>query len=545
MLPPRRVESNEGYFELIEGSSAAPKPVNSITGSNDSSFTQTGTGFGTVGEMGDILMFTTRNSNRPFTGSFQPSTTTSASTIQSETAEVAWFVRGHNLYRRVLLVAPGASLNASASGFYKQNDISVHLQGSNVVPNTLGDLTRRECRFGHDANAWPYKCNWGVAGLPTLRDNTAPGATPTTYATTGGTADYWNESQPFIWLSNANSATGSFGDGTCTRVDDIILTNVIGFDVKVWDPGALAYVDLRDRFEQFAELPRRGHVRHEQHEYQEHSPAPMESCPPVKHHCRITIASRPVMRARPPACPTKFDRGRASTALTSTGRGNCGRTRGRDHRAAVFRSAAGDSGQDSRLRARQPNGPRGDRDRGLLAEVGGGRKGGGRKESASVRPRPLHPLSFLLLPNPQSLIPCRQPALGVQGGHAAAAGGGDGLAIIVVGHVAGGKHALDAGGGPRPAWSSGCISSSVSSSLPFRKAVLGVWPMARKKPVISSVQVGLADGALQADAGHAVLVVAQHFGRRVRFQRISIFGLSMARSAMIFDARSWSRRWTR
>ena len=247
MLPPRRVESNEGYFELIEGSSAAPKPVNSITGSNnDSSFTQTGTGFGTVGEMGDILMFTTRNSNRPFTGSFQPSTTTSASTIQSETAEVAWFVRGHNLYRRVLLVAPGVTLTLpSASGFYKQNDISVHLQGSNVVPNTLGDLTRRECRFGHDANAWPYKCNWGVAGLPTLRDNTAPGATPTTYATTGGTADYWNQSQPFIWLSNANSATGSFGDGTCTRVDDIILTNVIGFDVKVWDPGALAYVDSR------------------------------------------------------------------------------------------------------------------------------------------------------------------------------------------------------------------------------------------------------------------------------------------------------------
>ena len=37
-----------------------------------------------------------------------------------------------------------------------------------------------------------------------------------------------------------------------------------------------------------------------------------------------------------------------------------------------------------------------------------------------------------------------EPAFGVERGHAAAAGGGDGLAIIVVGHVAGGEHAFDA-----------------------------------------------------------------------------------------------------
>src|SRR5206468_2807902 len=40
-----------------------------------------------------------------------------------------------------------------------------------------------------------------------------------------------------------------------------------------------------------------------------------------------------------------------------------------------------------------------------------------------------------------------EPALGVQGGHAAGAGGGDGLAVVVVGDVAGGEDAFDAGPG--------------------------------------------------------------------------------------------------
>ena len=38
----------------------------------------------------------------------------------------------------------------------------------------------------------------------------------------------------------------------------------------------------------------------------------------------------------------------------------------------------------------------------------------------------------------------REPALGIERGHAAGAGGGDGLAVVVVGHVAGGEYAFDA-----------------------------------------------------------------------------------------------------
>src|SRR5262245_39229173 len=44
---------------------------------------------------------------------------------------------------------------------------------------------------------------------------------------------------------------------------------------------------------------------------------------------------------------------------------------------------------------------------------------------------------------------CRQPAFGVERRHAAGAGRGDGLAVIIVGHVAGGKHALHAGLGAK------------------------------------------------------------------------------------------------
>ena len=40
-----------------------------------------------------------------------------------------------------------------------------------------------------------------------------------------------------------------------------------------------------------------------------------------------------------------------------------------------------------------------------------------------------------------------EPALGVDGGHAAGAGGGDGLAVDVVLDVAAGEDAVDVGGG--------------------------------------------------------------------------------------------------
>ena len=100
MNPPRKPENNEGYFEYIEG------PVTQATRHEQLRCRQQRrikTSDTTVGDFDDILMFTTRSTGRPFVGRWYNSTD-QQETIQSDVAEVAWFVRGRTLYRRVLLV---------------------------------------------------------------------------------------------------------------------------------------------------------------------------------------------------------------------------------------------------------------------------------------------------------------------------------------------------------------------------------------------------------------------------------------------------------
>ena len=91
MDPPRKPETNEGYFEYIEGpvgvvAGALPQAINSDMAGNpvDS----------TVGDFDDVLMFTTRSTGRPFVGR------NGATTVQSDYAEVAWFVRRARYLRR-------------------------------------------------------------------------------------------------------------------------------------------------------------------------------------------------------------------------------------------------------------------------------------------------------------------------------------------------------------------------------------------------------------------------------------------------------------
>jgi len=174
-----RPENNLGYFEYIEGPKVGPVNVADDTGAAEPM----------TGDSDDVLMFTTRSTGRPFVGR------SGTGTIQSDVAEVAWFVRGHKLYRRVLLVAPGAGVSGTDC------DVSVNSLGDTPVANTLGDLTKRECRF------------------PITRIATFPFAVP----------------GPLPTLSETNQ----------TRFDDVILTNVIGFDVKYYDDtNTKTYSDL-------------------------------------------------------------------------------------------------------------------------------------------------------------------------------------------------------------------------------------------------------------------------------------------------------------
>jgi type II secretory pathway component PulJ len=256
MLPPRRPEAAEGYFEYIEGATLDPAPVDSLNG---------GILDNTAGQRGDILMFTTRNSSRPFVGRgtlINSSGAIAPRTLESDVAEVAWFLRGRTLHRRVLLVAPGAispTNPPSPAGFYAYNDVSVRFDATlgRLVGNTLADLTKRENRFAHPTDAFPFDVRrWGQLGLPTLREcSSAQGSKPWAAGMMVPPApnalprltnvDLWRNNDPGAalascnWLPDDALFQAGYVDKDGTRVaEDVVLTNVIGFDVKAWDSGA-------------------------------------------------------------------------------------------------------------------------------------------------------------------------------------------------------------------------------------------------------------------------------------------------------------------
>jgi hypothetical protein len=183
-------EADAGYFEYIEG------PRNDQSAANGTSDLQADTD--------DVLLFTTRAMGDPFTCPVP-----GGGTAESRYAELAWFcgpmvtqpVPGltmHNLYRRQLLVGavPGAAGFATAASFTSGTALPFSTRvgtDGRTRPNSLGDLTKREHRFLHAAAA-PYR----------FLDATATGATLT-------------------------------GD---QEGDDIVLTNVIAFDVRAYDPQA-------------------------------------------------------------------------------------------------------------------------------------------------------------------------------------------------------------------------------------------------------------------------------------------------------------------
>jgi hypothetical protein len=219
LTPPLRPESDAGYFELIEG----PIQDGLATSVSGTLIMQSGTAVWASGttsllaDTDDVLLFTTRSPAGPFEGNYN------GAQIESSTAEVAWFCRPsaiqpvagvqlQTLYRRQLLVvgyvgaAPfyvaGSSTNNQVIGtlpaIYGTYDISLRSDptvAGALVPNTLGDLTTRENRFFHG---------------------------PT-----------WSAAFPNSWVNVTF-------DGTTREGEDVVLTNVIAFDVRVFDPDAVA-----------------------------------------------------------------------------------------------------------------------------------------------------------------------------------------------------------------------------------------------------------------------------------------------------------------
>jgi prepilin-type N-terminal cleavage/methylation domain-containing protein len=235
LVPWTTPESNEGYFELIEGPQR-DATLAIVSGSTTANL---------EGDTDDMLLFTTRSLGGPFVGRYGPTTSGTITTIESMTAEVAWFCREaasqpiqstklYNLHRRQLVVMGYVGSGTFATGTNSISRGSLIVGGTNstplydlslrltnaitngstdayastfvAFPNTLGDLTKRENRFL-------------LGGTTALRSGTFP------YSLLSDTTGRMYSNITF--------------DDTSRAWEEVILTNVIGFDVRVFDPAAV------------------------------------------------------------------------------------------------------------------------------------------------------------------------------------------------------------------------------------------------------------------------------------------------------------------
>lgn len=275
------LSSGQGYFEIYEGpfwdmglgDGAAAAP----TVPRDQPFF-TNTAFG---DFDDVLMFTVRSQGEPFIAQV-PITFLPSGKVQSNVAEILWFTRWDDrngdqqpdpgevtLHRRALLVLPelntthtdglpiltlGAGL--TSGDFYNTFDISVGYRpgldasGSSTwirFANSLENLSLRENRTAHripeqEPVAQPNLNFPFLLSRALLRPR--------------GTVLTSPESPP-LWgvptvNDDGNTATddfreaGTFGSDDLTAIapgvlgnafgSDVILSNLLAFDVKVYDP---------------------------------------------------------------------------------------------------------------------------------------------------------------------------------------------------------------------------------------------------------------------------------------------------------------------
>ncbi len=222
-MPPLDPAQNNGYVEIIEGPIG---PVYLPTTTNQARFAGTnappvsGTPYQIIGttdvahypldesfeDVDDILMLTTASPTGNFFGDWTDLVAGTDTVQASPHAEVCWFLRGTTLFRRQLLIVPGlgsvenndlrnnyltsASTMYGARSFYRQFDLSMRQEGGvydaqqpapgssgavvtgiaaapNGVPvihsNSLGDLTKRENRYGHQPFRYPHDARfWGA-----------------------------------------------------------------------------------------------------------------------------------------------------------------------------------------------------------------------------------------------------------------------------------------------------------------------------------------------------------------------------------------------
>jgi prepilin-type N-terminal cleavage/methylation domain-containing protein len=205
--PPIDLSRGAGYFEYLEGP-ASDKDINKdgITDATRPSFANFDT---RLGDRDDVLMFTARSEGAPFVGRIP------GGTIESQVAEIIYWLAAvdlngdnvaqaneWNLYRRVLLVQPefenNNQINLSAAPigleFFANYDISARLEDGRMMANSLADLTKRENRFARTATPAPYSVD-ATQVIP-------------------------------------------FPPGSSRQGEDVLLSGVLAFDIRAFDPTA-------------------------------------------------------------------------------------------------------------------------------------------------------------------------------------------------------------------------------------------------------------------------------------------------------------------
>ncbi|GHT23909.1 hypothetical protein FACS189419_08430 [Planctomycetales bacterium] len=216
--------NDEGYLEIIEGKSAA--------GTYDEDDK-------TVGDVDDVIAFTTKhNISNPYRGYV------GNDIAERSQAEIIWFMRGTTLFRRVRLIDDQA---ADTTGIL-----------------TVSDLSDRNKRYGHygifPGSSYAYanfsndsldRLYW--LRLPVIEETLndawhADNTWAATYIPPATPVDLWKTRYPGGGLDPKTGSLSVFAANprNVRTGEDIVMTNVISFDIKIWDKDQQQYVDIID-----------------------------------------------------------------------------------------------------------------------------------------------------------------------------------------------------------------------------------------------------------------------------------------------------------
>lgn len=263
----RCVQVNRNHKMVTGGSCDESGYLEIIEGDNNISYVDKNNGNAedkTIGDVNDILMGTGKaiGANRVYRG------LVNGEVCESNFAEIIWFVRGTTLYRQTkLIIGDDKELlnkyNIDSDGsmayianFHETSDVSCYKEGGRIYPNTLSSLARREHRFAHyyvgeSDFPFPHKEKYRELRLPTMAElSNESNWKDLTIHTPATIVDLWNEPNYAVHSVNPSYDITNRGNGwlaTGERAgEDIVLTNVISFDIKVWNPNVNGFIDLGD-----------------------------------------------------------------------------------------------------------------------------------------------------------------------------------------------------------------------------------------------------------------------------------------------------------